>query len=575
MNKAYSRINNGKGWENFPSDKTAVDEINLNHMEIGIDEIDNRVVILDETKATKLEVSELFRDVSLDLQSGIITFTRKNGATVVIDTPMEKIQTGIYYDPVTEMLTLPLIDGTTMGVDLSRLITEYEFLESDTIAFSVNVDGKVTAIIKEGSIQEKHLRPDYLADIRVEQGKAQLSAEKSEEFAKLSESYTHGGTGIREGEDTDNAMEYARQAKESADRASEVVSGNDLSKIIKLIGNENIENVSSTITGAINSLNNRTFKIIRLDGTESNINNVKDLPVFSIALTYDDVPVSGLPDNNGDKWFIITFGINDNWYVQMAFDTAGTKMSYRTSYVETPTVKYSAWIFMLGTKSDLKDNVVTFRSEDSKYPSGYEDVSLLRSGEEQSSLWRKTSLFFKNVRYLWKLCGSTDISGIGDGTLTGAVSKLNTDIVPGYISCSYSFCEQHGWYRIAKSEGAYSSNSCLISAKRFYNNMPPEYQRIQFFGVYTLRKFINISAASLMHAWTKIRETWDETNNVSYLEIYQNADSANMWLISIEDALSPEGNIQSWKTIPPVLTQETINGVTVLALSELPANNPA
>ena len=152
---------------------------------------------------------------------------------------------------------------------------------------------------------------------------------------------------------------------------------------------------------------------------------------------------------------------------------------------------------------------------------------------------------------------------------------LNTDIVPGYISCSYSFCEQHGWYRIAKSEGAYSSNSCLISAKRFYNNMPPEYQRIQFFGVYTLRKFINISAASLMHAWTKIRETWDETNNVSYLEIYQNADSANMWLISIEDALSPEGNIQSWKTIPPVLTQETINGVTVLALSELPANNPA
>ena len=154
-------------------------------------------------------------------------------------------------------------------------------------------------------------------------------------------------------------------------------------------------------------------------------------------------------------------------------------------------------------------------------------------------------------------------------------SSLNTDIVPGYISCSYSFCEQHGWYRIAKSEGAYSSNSCLISAKRFYNNMPPEYQRIQFFGVYTLRKFINISAASLMHAWTKIRETWDETNNVSYLEIYQNADSANMWLISIEDALSPEGNIQSWKTIPPVLTQETINGVTVLALSELPANNPA
>ena len=229
----------------------------------------------------------------------------------------------------------------------------------------------------------------------------------------------------------------------------------------------------------------------------------------------------------------------------------------------------------LDKTGDAKDTTVTFDSEDEEHPSGWTDIAPVTGGEKQSSLWQKVSLFTKNVRYLWKLCGTNDISGLADGTLTGAVSKLNTDIVPGYISCSYSFCEQHGWYRIAKSEGAYSSNSCFISAKRFYNNMPPEYQRIQFFGVYTLRKFISISSASLMHAWTKIRETWDETNNVSYLEIYQNADSANMWLISIEDALSPEGNIQSWKTIPPVLTQETINGVTVLALSELPENNPA
>lgn len=230
---------------------------------------------------------------------------------------------------------------------------------------------------------------------------------------------------------------------------------------------------------------------------------------------------------------------------------------------------------VLEKTGDAGDTTVTFTSGDTENPEDWTEITPVESGEKQSSLWQKISLFAKNLRYLWKLCGTSDISGVADGTLTGAVSKLNTDIVPGYISCSYSFCEQHGWYRIAKSEGAYSSNSCLISAKRFYNNMPPEYQRIQFFGVYTLRKFINISAASLMHAWTKIRETWDETNNVSYLEIYQNADNSNVWLISIEDALSPEGNIHNWKAIAPVLTRETINGVTVLALSELPANNPA
>ncbi len=234
MNKAYHRINNGKGWENYPSDKTAVDEFNLNHMEIGIDEIDNRVVVLEDTKATKLEVSELFRDVSLDLQSGIITFTRKNGATVIIDTPIEKIQTGIYYNPVSEMLVLPLIDGTSMEVDLSRLMKFDEFIDSDTIAFSVKANGAITALVKEGSIEEKHLRPDYLADIRLEQSKAQSSAVKSEEFAKLSESYTHGGTGVREGEETDNAMEYARQAKESADRAEDIISQGDTAEIVTI-----------------------------------------------------------------------------------------------------------------------------------------------------------------------------------------------------------------------------------------------------------------------------------------------------------------------------------------------------
>ena len=34
----------------------------------------------------------------------------------------------------------------------------------------------------------------------------------------------------------------------------------------------------------------------------------------------------------------------------------------------------------------------------------------------------------KNLRFLYKLIGTTDISKIGDGTLTGIVNSLNTDI---------------------------------------------------------------------------------------------------------------------------------------------------
>lgn len=220
MNKAYSRINNGKGWKNYPSDETPLNEKNLNKQDVALDEIDNRVITLDTTKATKVEISTLFKEVSYNKRNGILTFTRKNGTTVVIDTPMEKIQTGIYYDPVSEMLTLPLIDGTQMEVDLSRLITEYEFLDSDTIAFSVGVDGKVSAIVKEGSIKEKHLRPDYLANIRLEASKAEsasrnatAAATEAESNAKVSKSWAVGDTGTRPGENTDNSKYYYQQSK--------------------------------------------------------------------------------------------------------------------------------------------------------------------------------------------------------------------------------------------------------------------------------------------------------------------------------------------------------------------------
>ncbi len=77
---------------------------------------------------------------------------------------------------------------------------------------------------------------------------------------------------------------------------------------------------------------------------------------------------------------------------------------------------------------DTKDNTVSFTSGDAANPTGWTDVELMASGEKHGSLWRKASLFTKNVRYLWKLLGSTSLAGIGDGTVTGAVRALNTGL---------------------------------------------------------------------------------------------------------------------------------------------------
>ena len=179
MQKAHSRIN----WENYPSEKTAVNEQNLNKMDGALDEIDNRVITLDTTKATKVEVSELFSGVAFDESTGIITFTRKNGSQITIDTKLEKLAINFAYDTVEEKLVITMDDGTKQYVDLSALITVYEFLDSDTIAFAIE-GGKVKAIVKEGSIQGKHLQPDYLADITIQ---ANIATQKASEASDSAE----------------------------------------------------------------------------------------------------------------------------------------------------------------------------------------------------------------------------------------------------------------------------------------------------------------------------------------------------------------------------------------------------
>ena len=84
-------------WENYPSDETPLNESNLNKMDAAIGVIDDRVITLDTTKATKTEVATLVADVTFEESTGIITITKKNGSKVMIDTQMEKI--AINFEP--------------------------------------------------------------------------------------------------------------------------------------------------------------------------------------------------------------------------------------------------------------------------------------------------------------------------------------------------------------------------------------------------------------------------------------------------------------------------------------------
>ena len=195
MQKIYSRIN----WENFPSEKTAVNESNLNKMDLAIDNLDDRVVAMDASKVDLTKANDLVEEILWDESNGTLTVVKMNGSRAVIDTKLEKLAVNFTYNPQTQQLVITLDDGTVQNVDLSSLITEYEFLDSDTIAFEI-VDGKVKAIVKNGSITEDKLQPNFLADVKVESAKAVASAKSAEESET-------------------NAEKSATDAKDSADRA--------------------------------------------------------------------------------------------------------------------------------------------------------------------------------------------------------------------------------------------------------------------------------------------------------------------------------------------------------------------
>ena len=79
---------------------------------------------------------------------------------------------------------------------------------------------------------------------------------------------------------------------------------------------------------------------------------------------------------------------------------------------------------------DSADSTTTFTTSDTADggASSWTTVPALASGETHKSLFAKMSQMFKNIRFLYKLLGTTDISSIGNGTVTGGLSSLNDSL---------------------------------------------------------------------------------------------------------------------------------------------------
>lgn len=348
MEKTYSRIN----WENFPSVATPINDKNLNKIDEALNEVDNRVLGLDTAKLDKSTANSMVKDVTFDSETGVITIAYLNGSTKKIDTLLEKIIVNYRYDSATQKMILIMQDGTELPIDLSAFITPNEFVNSDTIAHTVDANGKVTSNVVDGSITEKKLEPNYLAKIKVETSSslankqaAESSATRSTEKALESKSYAIGGTGTRNGENTDNAKYYSEQAKKHYENASAVtgveIAKKDRAGIIK--GGKNYIAEDGTLTLTMETTDKTMYnshgggiKVIEIGGkTEQRTTTGAQLfdadnPTLNATLDYGNVT-----HNENYNLYAIPVTVGESYTMSKSAFTNGAYIGF---YGEIPSI---------------------------------------------------------------------------------------------------------------------------------------------------------------------------------------------------------------------------------------------
>ena len=196
-------------WRNKPSIESPINEVHLNHIEDGINEMDNRILILAQDKADASDMANVFVDFEMSDTTGVMTFTRFDGSKVEHNTAVEKIALNCYLEG--DNFVLELADGTKQEASLSKFIDAYTFSDTDTIRMTVN--GKnISADIPDGKITLAKLEPTIMSTIRQYTLDAQTYMGQAGQSAATAQGWAIGGTGF----EGNNAKEYASKAQRYA-----------------------------------------------------------------------------------------------------------------------------------------------------------------------------------------------------------------------------------------------------------------------------------------------------------------------------------------------------------------------
>lgn len=191
---SYSKVHTDIVYENSPSVATPLNATNLNYTDHVVDILDDRIVALDTAKAGQSDLLQSVKDITYNTSTGVIHVVWWNGSTYDIDLNIEKIPVSFSMD-ASGVIKMVTADGTEYTADISTILKLYTFVDSDEIDFTVTQSGNnysVTASIKDGSITEDKLQPDFLADCKTARDGAVLAANSASSSKYVSEGYANG-----------------------------------------------------------------------------------------------------------------------------------------------------------------------------------------------------------------------------------------------------------------------------------------------------------------------------------------------------------------------------------------------
>ena len=222
MQKAHDASKNDF-WRNKPDTSSPITQTELNRIETSVDTIDNRVVTFDTTKANQSDMLQAVKSIEYIASNGTFHITFFNGNIIDINTDIEKVAINFDFDdnPQSQhyqQLIIELDDGTYKYVDLSSLITQFEFISTATIQAVVSIDGKVSFNVINGSITEEKLQPNFLADCQAAKNVAVTASNYSANQADRAEAWAIGkvnGSDVPSSDETfhNNAKYWAGQAR--------------------------------------------------------------------------------------------------------------------------------------------------------------------------------------------------------------------------------------------------------------------------------------------------------------------------------------------------------------------------